>query len=150
MRTKVKNMSTNSWSATTILDESECWVRLRREEVGRLAVSVGRKPDIFPVNYVAEDHQIYIKTSAGSKLASLTVNQFVAFEIDGYDATTHNAWSVVIQGAAREIQPGAQADFAQGLPLFPWNTAPKNRYIVIDPHIVSGREFFADIPIKSE
>ena len=35
-----------------ILPPHECWALLRSAEVGRLAVSIMNRPDIFPVNHI--------------------------------------------------------------------------------------------------
>ncbi|MEY2957656.1 MAG: hypothetical protein RLZZ01_224, partial [Actinomycetota bacterium] len=40
----------------------ECWRLLERHEVGRLAVSVSDRPDIFPVNYVVDQGGIVFRT----------------------------------------------------------------------------------------
>ena len=35
-------------------------------------------------------------------------------------------------------------EYVAGLPLFPWNTSPKNRFIKIDVLELSGRSFVAE------
>jgi hypothetical protein len=100
--------------------------------------------DIFPVNYIVHEGQILFKTAEGSKLASIMAHHEVAFEIDGYDPQTNEAWSVVMSGLARVLSHDDELDAAEGLPLFPWNTAPKNRFVAIDPTGVSGRRFVAE------
>jgi hypothetical protein len=88
--------------------------------------------------------QILFKTAEGSKLASVMAHHEVAFEIDGYDPETNEAWSVVMEGLARVLTHDDELDAAEKLPLFPWNTAPKNRFVAIDPTRVSGRRFVAE------
>ena len=41
-------------AATEILEPRECWELLRGVSVGRLAVWLGDRPDIFPVNYALD------------------------------------------------------------------------------------------------
>jgi hypothetical protein len=65
----------------------------------------------------------------------------VAFEIDGYDPTAGEAWSVVVKGRAEEIERMHEFFDALGLPLFPWHAAPKHRFVRIQPDTVSGRRF---------
>ncbi|MGH8824932.1 MAG: pyridoxamine 5'-phosphate oxidase family protein, partial [Jiangellaceae bacterium] len=43
-------------------------------------------------------------TAEGTKLASVTVSRRVAFEIDGFDAGTGQAWSVVVRGVAHVLE----------------------------------------------
>ena len=65
----------------------------------------------------------------------------VAFEVDGYDADAGDAWSVVVKGGATEIERMQDVYEALELPLFPWNAAPKHRFVRIEPDDVSGRRF---------
>ncbi len=137
-------MTTDEHTGMEILDVDECWRLLESEQFGRLAVSVGGRPDIFPLNYVVYEQSIFVRTSEGSKLVSLAINQAAAFEIDGYDAASNEAWSVVLHGAARMIEHGPLEEIAEALPLFTWNTAPKHRFVQIQPHSISGRRFVAE------
>jgi nitroimidazol reductase NimA-like FMN-containing flavoprotein (pyridoxamine 5'-phosphate oxidase superfamily) len=127
-----------------VLTDEQCWELLGANQIGRLATVVGGRVDIFPINYVAHEGEIYFKTAEGSKLASVMAHHEVAFEIDGYNETTNEAWSVVMAGLGRVLSHDDELDAAETLPLFPWNTAPKNRYVVIEPTEISGRRFIAE------
>jgi nitroimidazol reductase NimA-like FMN-containing flavoprotein (pyridoxamine 5'-phosphate oxidase superfamily) len=127
-----------------VLTDEQCWEFLKANQIGRLAVVVGGRPDIFPVNYLVHDAGIYFKTAEGTKLASVMANHEVAFEIDGYLEQTNEAWSVVLVGMARVLDHEAEIDLADTLPLFPWNLDPKRRYVVIEPTELSGRKFVAE------
>lgn len=127
-----------------ILTDDECWRLLEGEQFGRLAVSVAGRPDIYPVNFVLYSGAIVFRTAEGSKLASLAINSAVAFEVDGYEPETNEAWSVVVHGAARLVEHTPDEDDLEHLPLFPWNTAPKNRLVKVDAIEVSGRRFVAE------
>jgi nitroimidazol reductase NimA-like FMN-containing flavoprotein (pyridoxamine 5'-phosphate oxidase superfamily) len=126
-----------------VLTDEQCWEFLEGNELGRLALVVAGRPDIFPVNYTVHDGEIYFKTAEGTKLASVMANHEVAFEIDGYIEETNEAWSVVLVGLARALNHDAEVDLASTLPLFPWNLDPKRRYVVIEPTEMSGRRFVA-------
>ncbi len=137
-------MDTDPRNGMELLTEAQCWDLLGSEVVGRLAVAPGGRPDIFPVNYLASAGTILIKTGEGSKLASVAVNQAVAFEIDGYEPADNHAWSVVLLGTARMIEADDETVQLEDLPLFPWNTTPKYHYIEITPKQVTGRRFVAE------
>jgi nitroimidazol reductase NimA-like FMN-containing flavoprotein (pyridoxamine 5'-phosphate oxidase superfamily) len=124
-----------------ILEANQCWELLRSCEVGRLAVSIGNHPDIFPVNFVVEHGNVVFRTAEGTKLAAAVLGTAVAFEVDGYDADAGEAWSVVIKGRAVEIERMQDVFDAVDLPLFPWHAAPKHRFVRIEPDDVSGRRF---------
>ena len=133
--------STTDRLGTTILEVNTCWDLLRSCDVGRLAVSFGDQPDIFPVNFVVDHGTIVFRTAEGTKLAGAVLGRGVAFEVDGYDADAGEAWSVVAKGRATEIERMQDVFEALDLPLFPWHAAPKHRFVRIEPEDVSGRRF---------
>lgn len=137
-------MTSDPRNGMEILDAEACWERLRGEELGRLAVSVAGHPDIFPINYTVADGAIYLRSAEGSKLVSVVINEWVAFEIDGYIPDEHSAWSVVAHGRAELVGNIEIDEYVATLPLFPWNTSPKNRFIKIDVTELSGRSFIAE------
>jgi uncharacterized protein len=122
------------------LEAHQCWALLRSHEVGRLAVSIGDRPDIFPINYVVDHGTVVFRTAEGTKLAGAIKGEAVAFEADGYEPESGEAWSVVVKGQAEEISRIELLDTAN-LPLFPWHTAPKPRFVRIVPDEISGRRF---------
>src|SRR6187431_1735915 len=125
----------------TVLASNESLELLRSSVVGRLAVSITDHPDIFPVNYVVDHGCIVFRTAEGTKLAAAVLGRGVAFEIDGYDAAAGEAWSVVVKGRAVEIERMQDVFDALDLPLFPWQAAPKHRFVRIEPVDISGRRF---------
>ena len=126
-----------------VLDVHQCLDLLRNAEVGRLAVVVGDHPDIFPVNYVVDHGTVMFRTAEGSKLAAVIFGGIVAFEVDGYDAELGEAWSVVVKGHASEVRDLRERVAATSLPLFPWQTDPKPRFVRIVPIEITGRHFAA-------
>ena len=89
------------------------------------------------------DHgTLVFRTAEGTKLAA-AVGQQVAYEVDGYDPGSGEAWSVVVKGRAVEVRELHEALDVLGLPLFPWHTEPKPRLVRIDPTGVTGRRFQA-------
>ena len=127
--------------ATEILSESECWELLGEADVGRLAVDIAGQPDIFPINFIADDGGIVFRSAAGTKLAGAVLNRFVAFEIDGYQPGDRTAWSVVVKGQARAVERMQEVFDAEDLPLFPWLAWDKPNFVRIDPTVVTGRRY---------
>lgn len=126
---------------TEILDATECWELLDATTVGRLAIAIAGKPDIFPINYVVDGESIVFRSAPGTKLAAAALLHDVAFEIDGYEAGERTAWSVVIKGKAHLIERMEDVYAADDLPLFPWVATPKPDIVRITPSDVSGRRF---------
>lgn len=122
-----------------ILTEDECWEALLSSSLGRLAVSVAGNPEIFPVNFIAADRRLLFRTSPGTKLIELTVNNRVAFETDGVGRD--DAWSVVVKGTAQVLERQGDIDTADMLPLRPLIPTVKHVYVEIKPTQLTGRRF---------
>jgi nitroimidazol reductase NimA-like FMN-containing flavoprotein (pyridoxamine 5'-phosphate oxidase superfamily) len=134
-------MTTERRTGTEILDPPACWALLREAQVGRLAVAIANHPDIFPINFVVDHASVVFRTAEGTKLAAAVLGQAVAFEVDGYDAESGEAWSVVVKGKATELELLQDLFEALDLPLFPWHASPKHRFVRIVPQEVTGRRF---------
>jgi nitroimidazol reductase NimA-like FMN-containing flavoprotein (pyridoxamine 5'-phosphate oxidase superfamily) len=126
------------------LTEDECWARLRSHTVGRVAVSVGTTPDVFPVNYRVRGDEIVIRTEAGTKLAAATMMTSVAFEIDEIRPTERTGWSVVVHGRGSEPVRLEDVLALEDLGMEPWVDAPKSRWLIIEPTAVTGRRIGPD------
>lgn len=122
-----------------IIDEAECWELLATRSVGRLAVSVVNRPDIFPVNYRVTDRSVLLRTAAGMKLAAATLGVAVAFEVDELDEATHHGWSIVIHGTAHEVRGVEDRLEAEDAGVEPWADSQKDRFVRIDVDEITGR-----------
>lgn len=122
-----------------ILPEEECFELLARHHVGRVAVTVGALPAVFPVNYTMMDGAIVFRTGDGTKLRAALRNAVVAFEIDDFEPFAHGGWSVLVVGVATELEGHALVR-ARDLPLNPWADGRRDHYVRIVPEIVSGRQ----------
>jgi uncharacterized protein len=141
-------MSSEPTDLTVALDESACWALLRKAEVGRLAIVVNHRPEIFPLNFVVDHATVVFRTAEGTKL-DWGAGKDVAFEVDGYEPDTGEAWSVVVKGLAREIKQMYEALDALELPLFPWHASSKPHIVRVEPDAITGRRFrVADAPAR--
>ena len=132
-------MDINDTNQVQILTEDECWDVLLSSSLGRLAVSVAGEPELFPVNFVAADRRLLFRTSEGTKLVELTVNNRVAFETDGVGR--EEAWSVVVKGTASILDKQSDIDAADQLPLHPLIPTLNYIYVEITPLEMTGRRF---------
>ncbi|TFC93761.1 pyridoxamine 5'-phosphate oxidase family protein [Cryobacterium sinapicolor] len=132
-------METNDLYPVQNLTEDECWDLLISSSFGRLAMSISNEPDIYPVNFVSADGRLVFRTAEGTKLLELTVNNRVAFEIDGIGRS--EAWSVVVRGEARVLDKQAEIEAADQLPLRPLIPTLKYIYVEITPKKLTGRRF---------
>jgi len=121
------------------LGPTESWNLLAGSELGRLAVSVGDIPEIFPINYLAHDGVVLFCTAEGSKLVNLTINRHVALETGGF--TDDFAWSVIVHGTAKILQNAVETEAAAKLPLQSWIPTLKYVFVTITPEKITGRRF---------
>lgn len=110
---------------------------LRSVPVGRLAVMVDDRVDIFPLNHVVDRTSIVVRTTAGTKLAA-AAGHYVAFEADRYDPECGEAWSVIVRGFATSIEQLHEVLGALQLPLSPWQRGAKPFFLRIEPGTVTG------------
>lgn len=127
--------------AVDVLSREQCLALIAEAEVGRLAVAAAGDVDIFPVNFVVDGEAVMFRSAEGTKLVEVVVAGRVAFEADGYHPDDGTAWSVVVKGRAEVLDRFPDIYHAQDLPLFPWNSSPKERFVRITAETVTGRRF---------
>jgi nitroimidazol reductase NimA-like FMN-containing flavoprotein (pyridoxamine 5'-phosphate oxidase superfamily) len=132
-------MSENLNDPVETLTLETCWELLRGSSLGRIAVSFQGEPEITPINFIAVNDRILLRTAQGTKLLKLTINDKVALETDSVG--THAAWSVVVKGTARVIESQDEIFEADKLPLHPLIPTLKYVWVEITPTEVSGRRF---------
>lgn len=132
-------MSENLNNPVEELEQETCWELLRTASFGRIAVSFQGEPEIYPVNFIAVDKRLLLRTAQGTKLLELTINDKVALETDSVG--THVAWSVVVRGTARAIESQNEIDAANELPLHPLIPTLKYVWVEITPAEITGRRF---------
>jgi nitroimidazol reductase NimA-like FMN-containing flavoprotein (pyridoxamine 5'-phosphate oxidase superfamily) len=124
-----------------VLGRRDCWALVGAAEVGRLALVIGGELEIFPVNHVVHHGAVIFRTAPGTKLAGIHGETKVVFEVDGFDAATGVAWSVVAKGHAERVTARQEIAEAEALPLRPWHGGPKHWFVRIRPGELTGRRF---------
>src|SRR5258708_34405572 len=94
------------------LTREQCLLRLRKGGVGRVAVTLGALPAVFPVSYAMLDEDVVFRTGAGTKLTAAVRRAVLAFEIDGANSLAHAGWSVLVVGPSHQITDGDELDHA--------------------------------------
>ena len=122
-----------------LLTEEESLALLSGAEVGRIGLTMGAMPAIFPVNYRMIDGAIVFRTAAGSKLKAATEGSVVAFEVDDHDRADRTGWSVLAVGRAQVVHDGEMAFKAIAAKLEPYAGGTRSAIVRIEPTFVSGR-----------
>jgi nitroimidazol reductase NimA-like FMN-containing flavoprotein (pyridoxamine 5'-phosphate oxidase superfamily) len=122
-----------------VLSDRESWDLLKSAALGRLVTQIGDQVEIFPVNFVTQNHTVLFRTAEGTKLFSTVMNDRVLFEVD--DHTVTEGWSVIVRGTARVLAGADEIHEAERAQLLPWTATEKLRYVRITPNELSGRRF---------
>jgi CBS domain-containing protein len=122
-----------------LLLEEECRWLVRQARVGRVAVSQGEVPAVFPVNYVVAGEDIFFFTAEGTKLRAAIANAMVTFEVDHIDPFAETGWSVMVVGKALERIEPTVIDGAKRAGLRPWPAGDRFHLVAVAMDFVSGR-----------
>jgi nitroimidazol reductase NimA-like FMN-containing flavoprotein (pyridoxamine 5'-phosphate oxidase superfamily) len=127
---------------TTVLSESESIRLLKTQSVGRLAIVVDGRPEIFPVSFAFEDRVVVFRTRPGLKLERGPYTQ-AAFEVDKVDRSSGVAWSVVVHGAAQDITAATDtlAERLRRLVISPLAPGVRRSWMAIYADSITGRRF---------
>lgn len=122
-----------------VLHEDECLRLLRREPVGRIALTSAALPVVLPVNFVVADGAIVFASDPGLKLQAARAGQIACLEVDGFDVLDHSGWSVLATGRLAEITDAGRLAAAHELPLSPWALTTPDHYVELSIELLSGR-----------
>lgn len=137
--------STHTADAPT-LSFNQCWDLLAAATIGRLGLVVDGHPEIFPVNYVLHDRHIVFRSGRGRKLWGAMASRPGVLEVDGYDAPTTEAWSVVARGETVLMTDPEETAKVDALGLEPLQPGAKDHYIRLIPRALTGRRFTVNRP----
>lgn len=121
-----------------VLDEDECFRLLRGAHLGRVALSVGALPAVFPVHFELLGRDPVFRTDPGTKLSVASAGSVLCLEVDCVDAQSHSGWSVMVTGLAEVLTDEADLAGARALPLRPW-VGRGDAFVRIAAAVVSGR-----------
>ena len=124
------------------LSEQECERLLASQDLGRVAMVLDGRPQIFPVNYAFADGVVVFRTGEGLKLERSPMTA-VAFETDRIDQTQGLAWSVMVEGTAQNITNtiDARSERLRHLSVSPAAPGERNFWVGIYVSHISGRRF---------
>jgi nitroimidazol reductase NimA-like FMN-containing flavoprotein (pyridoxamine 5'-phosphate oxidase superfamily) len=122
------------------LAEPSCWNLLASGRIGRVGLLVDGRPVVLPVNYALDGETVLFRTGDGTVLNEASMRT-VAFEVDEVDESTHEGWSVLVQGFARDLGDAvdATAERIHRLSLVTWAPGRRPRWFRIEPDRVTGR-----------
>lgn len=102
-------------------------------------------PVAIPVNYAMAGHDVVVRVEQGTKRLALQ-QPLLAFEVDRIDEAAQSAWSVIVRGAAREVEPDRVPELLRsmgGHPPAPWALGIHNVWLRIVASGMTGRQLGA-------
>lgn len=109
------------------------------QHVGRLVVTVGGEPVIFPLNFAVDGDGIVFRTQTGTKLTGIT-RSLATFEVDDIDASGQG-WAVAFEGLAQEVldaDPESMRERIAAIDLETWPGGDRPHVVRIRPYRVHG------------
>jgi nitroimidazol reductase NimA-like FMN-containing flavoprotein (pyridoxamine 5'-phosphate oxidase superfamily) len=131
------------------LGEGECVRLISPGGIGRIGYQSRFGPAILPVNYKLHEGAIVFRTAEHSPLDEdlrtgiADAEYKVAFEIDEFDPAARQGWSVLIQGSAHHVQPGADHEAAEAAGVQPLPGGERELFVRIIPSRITGRRIGA-------
>lgn len=124
------------------LSIEQCWLYLRSQQLGRVTITAAARPHVFPVNFAIAGRTIVFRTAPGTKL-SHGPGSVACFEVDDYDRSTLEGWSVMAFGVLRDITLGVDrlSQRLRQLPVQPAAPGTKLHWIAMRAEEVTGRHF---------
>ena len=120
------------------LESAECWELVGQQPTCRIAWTTGDGPTLIPVNHVAFDHAIWIRTSAYSSLVQQVDDTKVAILVDHLDPQTRLGWSVQLRGTA-QVHYRSDDVPEEVRRLTTWAPGAKPLWVHLSPDEVIGR-----------
>jgi hypothetical protein len=127
------------------LTEAECRILLATRSFGRVGVTSGGLPVIFPVRYLFAENAITFRTGGGTKLRAAQSGDVLAFEVDAYDTETNDGWSVLVLGRASVLTTEHEQDDLPTLDT-PRAGERRNHYVRLHCELLTGRRL---VPVCS-
>jgi nitroimidazol reductase NimA-like FMN-containing flavoprotein (pyridoxamine 5'-phosphate oxidase superfamily) len=124
-----------------VVDTDEAFVLLARggQHVGRLVITVGGEPVVFPLNYAVDGEAIVFRTQVGTKLTGIT-RSLATFEVDDIDSSGQG-WTVAFEGLAQEVldaDPETLRERIAAIELDTWPGGDRPHIVRIRPYRVHG------------
>jgi nitroimidazol reductase NimA-like FMN-containing flavoprotein (pyridoxamine 5'-phosphate oxidase superfamily) len=127
------------------LDAAECLRLIERGGIGRIAYFGRFGLTVLPVNYKLHEKTIVFRTARDAPLGEdlrtgITDAEYkVAFEIDEFDPSVQEGWSVLIQGSAHHVDSEAERASVLEAGVQPWPGGQKELFLRVIPTRITGR-----------
>lgn len=123
-------------STTTCLER----IRLHPLRIARVAIIVGGRPEVIPVNYAIDVGHLVMRTDGGLLARRAEARAPVAIEIDDVNVAWREGWSVVIHSTLEAVTDPEECARLAALPLHPWAGGDRDHFVRVALTDITGRE----------
>jgi nitroimidazol reductase NimA-like FMN-containing flavoprotein (pyridoxamine 5'-phosphate oxidase superfamily) len=124
-----------------VLTTAECWNLLSSTSIGRIALTRGALPVVYPVQFALSECMPVFRLHAGTLLNAAASSDVVCFEADSVIAP---AWSVLLTGRLNVIVDNDRLSVARDLPILPWAAGGAGQFAELRAELVSGRRLHVE------
>ncbi|HEY9291610.1 MAG TPA: pyridoxamine 5'-phosphate oxidase family protein [Microlunatus sp.] len=121
------------------LTEAECWDLVRASTIGRLAFHHPDGIKVVPVSYVLDSQDVIIRTSPAGLASHAVDAEDVAFEVDDYNTTTGNGWTVLSNGSVAALSETEHESPQLPTPPTPWAEGNRSLSLRFTAQAIDGR-----------
>jgi nitroimidazol reductase NimA-like FMN-containing flavoprotein (pyridoxamine 5'-phosphate oxidase superfamily) len=123
----------------TLLNPETCLSLLSHAHFARIGVSVDALPAIVPVWITLLDESIVFRTVPGTKLSYAATGSVLAVEVDEFDASGRDGWSVLVRGVASELTNPDDIARARDRLAGSWIDGAAEHFVGVSLDLVTGR-----------
>lgn len=113
------------------LSRRQCLEFLAQESIGRVGVTLGALPAIFPVNFqLWGDDRVLFAAMANSRLATATDDAIIAFQADGFDVDRRSGWTVLAVGRSTRMRDPEALGVDRASVPEPWAVGQSGQHLM--------------------
>ncbi|MHB1508239.1 MAG: helix-turn-helix domain-containing protein [Acidimicrobiales bacterium] len=122
-----------------VLDRQSCMSLLRPGGIGRLVLDDEQGPVALPLNFKMLSDDPVFHTGEGSIAAAVTSGLAASLEVDHFDTSLAEGWSVLVRGHAQAISEPEEVRQVAELGIESWAGAPRLVTARVTAEEVTGR-----------
>jgi hypothetical protein len=121
-------------------DDEQCFAQLERSNIGRIALSLGAVPVVFPVIYAVSSGELWFAHSVGQVTKALHGN-VATLQADGFEEDSGQQWTVLAIGHPQRVEGSEGLGSSAVPPPIASHAASLERgdLFRLRPEILSGR-----------
>ncbi|MGI8750845.1 MAG: helix-turn-helix domain-containing protein [Acidimicrobiales bacterium] len=122
-----------------ILDRAACMDLVRPGGIGRVIFDDERGPVALPINFKVLRDDLVFQTGEGTIVVGLRAGRRLSLEVDHFDSTLAEGWSVLVRGAATVVTDPDELRHIDELNIASWAGVSRLQAVRVSTDEVTGR-----------